>query len=275
MTVSSWPVDRAKESTVTAVSGSAQSWTTVPRPCPAAAVRLFCLPWAGAGAAGFRGWAADFGDSVEVVPVTLPGRERRMAETPLDSIASIVDGLVPALQHRLDRPYVFFGHSLGALVAYEAARRLTAAGTPPAGLVVSASRAPHRPVPGQQYHRLPREQFLAALRRMQPEANDALWHDELVELLLPMLLADFTADERYVAPPDRALGCPVTVLGGTDDPMVPPAELAGWAAHTTGPVTTHLVAGGHLFVLTAVERVRRLVRAALPTPADTREERHP
>ncbi|MEW2512425.1 thioesterase domain-containing protein [Streptomyces sp. NPDC046870] len=240
-------------------------WTVVPLRRPLARVRLYCLPWAGAGAAGFRDWARGLPEWVEVVAVALPGRERRLAEPALDSVRRIADRLAPVLLADAgELPQALFGHSLGALVAHETALRLTAAGAGPELLVVSGSRAPHLPVRGEELHRLPDDaSFLRALRRLQPPGDAVLDHPELVSLLLPALLADFTAAETHHRPARADLACPITALYGTDDPLALRSDLDAWGRCTTGGHSVHEVPGGHLFVMTHQRRVLNSVTDAL------------
>ncbi|WP_240513034.1 thioesterase II family protein [Streptomyces griseoruber] len=240
----------------------------MPLPRPDARLRLYCLPWAGAGAGAYRSWAEWFPPSVEVVPVALPGRERRLGEPPLRTVEAVADALVPVLADHIDRPYAVFGHSMGALVGYESVCRLTEAGRPPVRLVASGSRAPHRPLREAGLHPLPRDRFLRAVRRLQPEPGGALDSPEMAELVAPALQADFTAAETYLRPVGGPLGCPVSALGGTADPLVDERDLRAWERHTTGPFACHTVEGGHLFVTAAAVRVRETVLAALDANLD-------
>ncbi|MGW4905304.1 thioesterase II family protein [Streptomyces sp. NPDC004270] len=234
-------------------------WLTVPLPRPRARLRLYCLPWAGAGTVAYRSWAMSFPADVEVVPVALPGRERRMGEAPLRSAEAVADALVPVLQADIDRPYAVFGHSMGALVGHECVCRLTASGRAPALLVASGARAPHRPLPGGGVHSLPMDRFLREVRRLQPAPGGVMEDEELMELFGPVLQADFAVSETYLRPPGGPLGCPVSVLGGAGDPLVSRADLHAWRHHTSGPFSSYDFDGGHLFVTTAAERVRETV----------------
>ncbi|WP_406181088.1 thioesterase II family protein [Streptomyces sp. NBC_01006] len=238
-------------------------WLTVPRHRDGAAVRLYCLPWAGSGASAYRPWARTFPASVEVVPVALPGRERRLREEPLRTVDALADALVPVLRADIDRPYALFGHSMGALIAFEAALRLTRDGLPPARLFVSGSRAPHRPLHYGGLHTLAPGPFLEAVRRFQPEPGGALDDDELAELFLPTLHVDFAAAETYRRPSDTRVACPVSAFGGDADPLVDAADVAAWRLHTSGPFTSYSIEGGHLFVTTRERRMCELVGGEL------------
>ncbi|MFF4579766.1 thioesterase II family protein [Streptomyces sp. NPDC001389] len=235
----------------------------MPRPRDGAAVRLYCLPWAGSGASVYRSWARTFPAEVEVVPVALPGRERRLREEPLRTVDAVADALVPVLREDIDRPYALFGHSMGALVSFEAALRLTRDGLPPVRLFVSGSRAPHRPLHYGGLHTLEPGPFLEAVRRFQPEPGGALDDDDLAELILPALHADFAAAETYQRPAGTRVACPVSAFGGDADPLVDAADVTAWRRHTSGPFTSCEIAGGHLFVTTQQSRMCELVGGAL------------
>ncbi|TXC66112.1 thioesterase [Piscinibacter aquaticus] len=124
------------------------AWVQRFAPRPACDLRLVCFHHAGVGAAVYRPWAVDLPPDVEVCAIELPGRGSRLREAPLDSVARIVSELIPHLQAEVDRPFAFFGHSMGAVLAYETAVALSAAGGPvPQHLFVSGRRPPHVPDP--------------------------------------------------------------------------------------------------------------------------------
>ncbi len=236
-------------------------------PAAAAPVRLFCFPFAGAGASVFREWPAELPSSVGVFAVQPPGHETRIRETPLVSVESLVDAFLPALLPRLDRPFAFFGHSLGALVAYELARALRSRGAPlPGRLFVSGSRAPHRPKRAGLYHVLEGDAFVAGLRRLGGTPERVLAEPELMELFEPMLRADFTMSETYERAPDDPLDVPIAAFGGTDDPEVEPGGLEAWEEHTRAPFTLERFPGDHFFLQSARTELLRAVALELSRP---------
>jgi medium-chain acyl-[acyl-carrier-protein] hydrolase len=238
-------------------------WLHVPEPRPQARLRLYCIPYAGGGPGAFRGWSSRLAGQVELRTVVLPGRERRFAEPALDSIEGIADLLVPALAPLLEPPYAVFGHSMGAMVGYEVVRRLSASVQPPACFLVSGARAPHVAERGPVYHRLPDAGFVEALRGLGGTPRELLEHEEILELMLPTLRADFTAAETFRRPAARPLSCPITAFGGSEDHLVTREELAAWSEHTSGRFQLHLLPGDHFFLATAQDRLLSLVNDEL------------
>lgn len=216
---------------------------------PIAALRVFCFPYAGGRATSFRPWVEALPGSIDVWGVQLPGHDGRLLEPPLASVPAIVEAVVPALLAELDRPYALFGHSMGALVAFEVARALQARGAPPAAhLLVSGRRAPHLAAHEADIHALDNEAFVAEIgRRYGAIPAELLRHPDVMDLLLPVLRADITAIETYVHTPGEPLSSAISVFGGDTDPFASPAELHAWQEHTRLPVTTRLFAGGHFY----------------------------
>ncbi len=175
---------------------------------------------------------------------------------------------MPALQPALDRPFAFFGHSMGGLVAFEVARRLREQGQSPVHLFVSASRAPQLVREDRPIHVLPDHEFMDELRRLNGTPEEVLEHGELMGLLLPMIRADFTALETYRHVPGPPLDCPITALGGADDPSVGRTELQAWQRQTRAAFTLHLFPGDHFYLNSAEPAVLALVARALAPVAD-------
>jgi surfactin synthase thioesterase subunit/glycosyltransferase involved in cell wall biosynthesis len=223
-------------------------------------LRLFCFPFAGGGAGFFRGWGAVLGDEMEVVPALLPGREARRAEAAIDSFAELVERLYAALVRVAVAPYALFGHSMGAVLAYEIARRLEAEKRPePVALVVSGARAPkfrlnHKPgpEPGE-------EELVEQLKQVNPAAGEALASPAGRALLLPALRADTRAYRNYVYRPGEPLAVPILAFGGAEDPQVSPEQLAAWGEQTRSGFSVRLFPGGHFYLRTnALEFLRAL-----------------
>lgn len=241
-------------------------WFAAEATAPQAAAQLFCLPHAGGGASAYRDWQAVAGPDVEVVPVHLPGRESRFAEPPAVSAAELADRLAGPLLERADRPFALFGHSMGALLAYELTHELLRRGRPPGRLLVSAYPAPHlsRPGSADTVHSLPDQLLVEHVRAHRGTAGEVLDHPELLELLLPAIRADYALCETYRFADRPPLPVPVTVLGGADDPGVGEEELRAWARLTTAGCTVEILPGGHFYLHGQLDAVAAVLRRSSP-----------
>jgi len=231
------------------MANSPNIWFSAHKPKPRARLRLFCLPYAGGGASIYRSWITELPDSVEVCPIQLPGRENRLSEAPYTRMAALIDALVPVLRPYLDKPFAFFGYSMGSAISYELTLRLRAdLGLDPEHLLVAARRAPQLPDHDEPRYDLPDEEFKAKLRAFNGTPEEVLNHPELMELLLPLVRKDFELNDTYQASSQPLLSCPVTVFGGNDDPNVQRHHLEAWRTVTSGPFQLHLLPGDHFFI---------------------------
>lgn len=213
---------------------------------PQAATRLFCIPYAGGGASVFRDWAAALPTDIEPWAVQLPGREDRLGVSPLNRMGEVLNALVPAVIPHLDRPFAFFGHSMGALVAWSVTRSLQRmeAGSP-VRLFVSGCVPPQaREAPG--YRELPDEELVEELRSWSATPEAVLADPELMQLLLPAIRADLAVVESYRFTDGPLLNCPVTAFGGTEDQGS--AVLPRWGELTAGGFDLRMFPGGHFFL---------------------------
>ena len=227
-------------------------WLMRPQPNPKAALRLFCLPYAGGGASVFRRWADKLPSNIEVCALQLPGRESRLREAPFDRISPLVEAAAPALREALDRPFAFFGHSLGASVSFELARWFRRHyGLSPVALFISGRQAPQLPETDPDIHELPDAEFIEELRSLNGTPPQVLDHPELMELVLPMLRADFAMCKEYAYVQEAPLDCPFYVFGGHDDKDVPRDYLEAWREHTSASFTLRMLPGDHFFIQTA------------------------
>jgi acyl transferase domain-containing protein/surfactin synthase thioesterase subunit len=228
---------------------SDQSWIVRFQPRSEAKLRLFCLPYAGAGASIFRSWAEALPPEIEVCALQLPGREDRLGETPFTRFSPLVQALVPILQPYLDIPFTFFGHSMGALVGFELVRELRRQGcASPDHLLVSALRAPQLPDLNLPIHRLPEPQFIEALQQLKGTPEGILQNADLMQLLSPTIRADLAIAENYIYSVQDPLPCPITAFGGQADSMVRLEELAGWKAQTLNSFRLQMFPGDHFFL---------------------------
>ena len=213
---------------------SANPWLPCLNPRPDAGSRLFCFPHAGAGSAVFHDWHLALPDQIEVRPLQLPGRESRLREPPFTEIEPLASAVGDVLQGLLDRPFGFFGYSMGALLAFEVARELRRRGAAmPGRLFVSSNIAPHWPRTHPPIAHLPREQFLDWIRRVYNPPEEAWRVPELMELLLPVLRADMSICDNYAYSDDTPLDCPIDAFGGSQDLGTPSEGLDAWRLQTT------------------------------------------
>lgn len=246
-------------------------WVPRAPPRSEARLRLFCFPHAGAGASTFREWPPGLPADVEVCAVQLPGRENRMREAPIVRMGELVAALAGDLRGLLDRPFAFFGHSMGAFIGFELARELRRRGAPgPDHLIVSAARAPHLPLARPPLYALPEPQFVEEVRGMNGTPPEVFAHPELRGLILQVLRADCALCETSVFRPEAPLDCDITVLGGFDDREVDRAQLVAWRELTTGICTFRMWPGDHFFIRSARPEVLALVAATLDRVASER-----
>lgn len=213
-------------------------------------LRLFCFPFAGGGAMIYRTWSDGLPQEIEVCPLALPGRERRLREPGITRMEAMVDALATSLEPYLDDlPYAFFGHSMGAAIAYELSHRLSRDGKPaPQMLFVSGRRAPHLPGEDKADYLLPDDRFIERLREMQGTPEEVLANRELMALMIPLLRADFELIDTHAPTSYGPLQCPITAFGGDGDDEVDRPQLAAWQELTDGPFDLHMLAGGHFFI---------------------------
>ncbi len=218
-------------------------------PDPTAQARIFCFPHAGGSASTYATWRTHVPSGCQLCPVMLPGRERRLAERPFNRLEVLIADLIPSLDGWLDRPFALFGHSMGGLIAFELARALRERDHLPTLLAIAGSLPPHRRDSAKNIADLPDDPFLDAIdKRYGGIPAEVLRHRELLELMLPMLRADFQLIESYEPTTTAPLTCPVLAFGGRTDATVKATDLAGWAAHTTSAFRLIEVPGGHFFV---------------------------
>jgi len=214
-----------------------------------ARLRLFCLPYAGGGALLFRPWAGAAPRDIQICAVQLPGREHRLMEPAFTRMDALIPALRDAIAAHLDRPFAIFGHSMGALMAFELTRALRRAGVRlPQQLFLSAHRAPQLPDRRAPIHTLPDEQLWEQLRRLDGTPEEVLANRELMELITPTLRADFELCETFELAKEPPLDIPFRLFGGTEDPNVDEPDLEAWREHTTAALRVSMLPGGHLFL---------------------------
>jgi surfactin synthase thioesterase subunit len=239
-------------------------WIAAFQPRPSARVRLLCFPHAGAGPSAFRRWSGLLPPEIDPCLLQLPGRENRLTETPFTELPPLLGALLDALEPMMRPPYALFGCSMGALVAFELARALRAAGRAlPCHLFVAARQAPQLPSSPTPMDTLTDAELLEEIRTLNGTPQEILAHQELMRLILPTLRADLGVCERYRYEHQQALNCPISAFAALDDSGALPEAVSAWRMQTTSRFQLHLVDGGHFVLQTATTVVAGHVTADL------------
>ena len=225
-------------------------WVICLHPRPKAKLQLYCFPYAGGGASAFNAWGKTFADQVEICAIQMPGREERLNEKLVKDMPQLVDTLAQEISAVSKKPFAFFGHSMGAIVAYETARRLqTMKVDQPAHLFVSARAAPHLQQDSDPLRFLDDETFIERLQQTYGAVPEAIQKSaELRDIFLPILRADVELLETYQEFSSDPLDCPITALGGVNDPAITKPMLAGWATRTNLAFRQHEFQGEHFYI---------------------------
>jgi medium-chain acyl-[acyl-carrier-protein] hydrolase len=239
---------------------SSNPWIIRLKPNTAPRVRLFCFPHAGGNASTFRDWVEYCPVDIEVCAIQLPGRGARIFEPPATSLTPIITELLEAFRPYRETPFVLFGHSLGALISFELARKLEARNIPIAHLFVSGRYAPHLSDSKPPIRHASTPEFIDAVRqRYQCIPDEVLQHAEMMNLWLPVLRADITINETYQYLDERLLDCPISCFGGLEDRSVTAEELVAWRDHTSGTFRFRMFPGDHFFIHSARVLLLRVI----------------
>lgn len=226
-----------------------KTWVACPKPNPQAYFRLLCFPYAGGKASIFLTWPDELPSNIEVCSIQLPGRGSRLSEPAFTHLLALIKTMTPPLLSYLDKPFALFGHSLGALIAFELARYLRREhDLKPIHLFVSGCRAPQMPCLHPPLSALPEPEFIATLRRLKGTPEPVLQNVELMKLLSPLLRADFTLSETYVYTTEAPLDCPISAFGGLEDALVNQDGLAAWREQTRQAFKLRMLPGDHFFL---------------------------
>ena len=197
-------------------------------------------------------WSDDLPLFVEVCPIELPGRGMRFGEHPFTQLEPLIQSLSQAILPSLTKPFVFFGHSMGALVSFELTRLLCQKHPlNPLHLFVSGHRAPHIPDPDPPINLLPEPEFLKELRRYNGIPDEVFNNTELMQVFIPTLRADFAVVETYAYAPSLPLNCPITVFGGIQDWKTNRDNLEAWQEQTHARFSLQFFPGDHFFLHSA------------------------
>lgn len=237
----------------TARNANPLSWSSVwlehLSPAKAPLLRLFCFPCAGGTADLYRTWQRWFPEQIDVCLVHLPGRGKRFRDQPFTRLTPLVTELAGRLRPVVTVPYALYGHSMGAMIAFELARELFARHSAgPRHLFVSGCRAPQWPRLEPVTFNLPHDRFIAELKRLNGTPREVLDNPEVLELFMSLLRADFEVVDTYEYEPGERLACPVTAYGGVSDPRVPVESCSAWQEQTSAGFKVRLFSGDHFFV---------------------------
>jgi surfactin synthase thioesterase subunit len=233
-------------------------WFRRYRPGRNPSARLVCLPHAGGSAPFFLPVAAALSPGVDVVAVQYPGRQDRRSERPIDDMPELADRIYDVLRGEPELPVAFFGHSLGAIAAFEVVRRCEADGLRPARLFASGRRSPSSRR-DENMHLRDDADIMAELRRLNGTSSTLLNDDEMMRAALPALRADYRVAETYQCAPEDTIGSPITVLTGDCDPKTTLEEAQAWSQHTSGGFDLHVFTGGHFYLIDHAESVTTIL----------------
>jgi surfactin synthase thioesterase subunit len=239
-------------------------WLPARRANSNANVRLFCFPYAGGNESAYRYWQQKLPESIEVLPVQLPGRGSRIKEPPYSELRPLIRAASEALAAEMEKPFALFGHSMGALIAFELARELRKQhGIQPVHLFISAKCSPRQRPEDPAVGQLSDAALIDVLERYEGTPQDLLNDAELMRLMLPVIRADMALCDSYVYEPGPPLECPITVFGGLEDHLRSRACLESWQEYTRGPFMLRMLPGGHFFINSWAVPVFEVIRQEL------------
>lgn len=221
-----------------------------------ALMNVLCFPFAGGTASSYKSWIDPAGPNVNLLPVQLPGREGRMREKPFvkweEMIRVLESNLMPVFK---DKPLVLYGHSMGSKIAFELTHALSKSGVQVLRLVVSGGTAPDLQSRAPAIYQLEDNAFIEEFRRLNGTPEEVLNNKDLMNLLIPFIRADYTINDTYEFADRVPLDCPITAMGGTDDPDVNESELRAWQRHTSVAFKETMFSGDHFFIFNHEEEV--------------------
>lgn len=226
--------------------------------------RLICFSCAGGNGSEYFRWKNLLDDDIEIGVFTLPGRGSRFGERCVTDLSAVVSEVSAQVADFSDKPYAFLGHSLGSLLAFEICHGLQkSAARLPEHLFLSGRKAAHLPLTRRTYYDLPDQQLLAEVTKLGASNNSLLENTEFVELLLPILRADFQLNDSYQYTHTELLPVPITTFCGRQDTAVAADDVARWRELSTAKVRSHLFDGGHFFIEQHAADIARIITAQM------------
>jgi medium-chain acyl-[acyl-carrier-protein] hydrolase len=226
--------------------------------------RVFCFPYSGATAQVFRPLTQLLPEGISIYSCELPGRGRRFGEEIPGTLTEIVEETFLSIKKIIDRPYVFFGHSLGGKIGYEMARYIRTHNHPlPKHLFVTGVRAPQVPKREKNTFDLPRNEFIEKIKEMGGTPEEIINNEEMLDIMVPILRKDFQIYETYRFTPDIPMPFPITAIGGIDDKFVTKEDLEQWSIHTSSLFDMHMLAGDHFFIHDNMNKIAQLITKAI------------
>ncbi|MBN3960271.1 alpha/beta fold hydrolase [Nostoc sp. NMS8] len=240
------------------------SWVICPQTNPQANLRLFCFPYAGGSSAIFRTWPNNLPSNVEVYAVEYPGRGKQINSAPFTRLELLVEAIAPVLIPYLDKPFAFFGYSMGGLVSFELTHLLRSQySLAPFQLFIAARRAPQIQFTKPLLHLLSDHDLQDELRKLNGTPKAVLESAELMEIFLPILRADFAVLETYIYTQKQSLECPITVFGGLQDQEVSHEALQAWREQTIAAFSLHEFNSDHFFIHSHQQLLLKLISQEL------------
>lgn len=223
-------------------------WLVTHNALPNPRMRLFCFPYSGGAAHVFSKWPERLSNDVEVVAIQPPGRSNRFTEPLISTIEPMVQGATEAMRSKLDKPFAVFGHSLGAAVAFEVCKRLEAEGFQPEVFIPSGRNAPHVETDKKPLHQLSDQEFIEEIKTFNGTPAEVLDNPELMELMVPILKADFGISETYQPDLTHQVKSRINAFGGNRDPHVEDEGIDGWGQYTASSFESNILDGDHFFI---------------------------
>jgi len=239
-------------------------WFVIPKPNINADLKLICFPYAGGSASTFLPWVKTLPANVELIIIQAPGRGARIGEQAYSDMQILMRDLIKIIPNILNKPYIFFGHSLGSRIAFELVNQLkTLNHALPQHFIASGSRGPHHKSMKEPIYKLPHDEFIEELKQLNGTPQAVLENKELMELFLPLLTADFEIADRYCYTGEACFNCPISVLGGEDDVEISLSKLNSWGDFFITDADVQLLPGGHFFIDSHSELVQQKVNGII------------